>query len=124
MFNLLSSLSSAQSWFSSLTKLKISLFCVGLAGSWIFLFLDLFLLLFESLVCLFLAAVIRVGMSQTVLDGFLQILWYSDDELRNRASDRAAEDSLAELGTELCFSHEAILLTASRNKSSIFIVTI
>lgn len=30
---------------------------------------------------------------------------------------------MAELGTELCFSHEAILLTASRNKVLIFIVT-
>lgn len=117
----LSSLSSAQSWFSSPTKWKISLFCV--LGSWIFLFLELFLLLFESLVCLFLAAVIRVEMSQSWMDSckscrVQMINWGTE------ASDKDAEDSLAELGTELCFIYEAILLSASGKKFSIFIVTL
>jgi len=31
-------------------------------------------------------------------------------------SDKLTKDSLAKLGTELSFSHEAILLAASRNK--------
>lgn len=115
-----SSLSSSHSWFLAPTKWKSSLVCV--LGSWIFSFLEFSLLLFESLVCLSLAVVIRVWMSQSWMDSCkpcsVQMMKWGIEE-----SDKVTEDSLAELGTELCLSHEAILLTASRNKFLIFIVT-
>lgn len=92
-FSLLSSLSSAQS--SSL------FFCV--LGSWIFLFLEFFLLLFGSLVCLFLAVVIRVEMSQTILDGFLQILGCADDEMRHRGKWQGCRGFIGRTGNWVVF---------------------